>query len=974
MDTKRIICWSLFLVGLSYQLALAQKQGKSPCASQKITLSQRIANPQQIGGLVFEQNLQKKINQKQIENSLARTEAEIYQIPVIVHIVHNGERLGKGANISAAQVYSQIEVLNEDFNRKNLDSLNTPLAYQSIAVSAKIEFVLATVSPDGKILREAGIERINSEQSDWDLFAFKEEILPKSSWNPDLYFNLWTADLNGSTFGLAQFPSLSGLEGLENKENRAETDGVIIRYRNFGSIQKVNTKQLEIGQPYNLGRTTTHEVAHFLGLLHTWGDGDCDLDDFCEDTPRCEGEFYANSLNCAAPTQCQEPRMIQNYMDYSDDACMNLFTQNQVDRMRTVLENSPRRKELLSSTTAQAVQRGVLADFQVNKTQLCKGETLAFTNTSLAFGETQITEYQWIFEGGDPNLVNNSSPLVNYSQAGKYAVTLIATDKNNNLSDTLFLENYIHVVEQTEIISSIFKNFEDSELQSEGWTSLGTAWNIAEVGALGESQKSVSVHNFTNNLADQDIWLISPTIQLLEQKEYLEISFDVAYGLKNGFSDSLALFYTTDCGGTQTLFWQEGGASLATAQTEEHFIPNVQEWKTHRTFIKLNQIQGNQLKIIFANLGDGGNDIFIDNIAIKEAILKAPVADFEADKTLLLTGESVQFSNKSQNNPISYNWRFKGAEILNSTEENPKLSYSVSGTYDVFLTADNVAGNDFAVKRNYIKVIEGAFLDNVKGAERSIEFDDAGFVSGHNQKRDLAKAEYFSDFGRYDSIHGLDIAFGEVIEVDLNSDFKVVVWAADGANNSPNTILTSQKVAFSKAKNAFEKREKLRVRFDKPIGTPTKFFIGLELAYQNQNKFSLYTANTPNGGNTAWEKTVSNQWQAYSKPSAEGGRGLNLTHTLFPILSPEFPINTQQIPTKDRIRLYPNPSQGLVNLDLNSIRIFNYSVHNAVGQTIKTQLIKEDKFIDLRNLKAGLYIIKFETSRGSLTKKLVLIK
>lgn len=975
MNTKHLIYWSLLItLGLPLQFALAQKQSKSLCASEKINFSHRIANPQQLGGEIFERILQGKIKEKQERNSFARTEEDVYEIPVIVHVVHNGEKIGKGANISAAQVYSQIAVLNEDFNRKNPDSLNTPLNYINIAASANIKFVLASISADGKPLRELGIERVNSEQSDWDLLTFKEEILPKTSWNPNLYFNLWTADLNGSTFGLAQFPTLSGLEGLDSKDNEAQTDGVIIRYRNFGSIEKVQTPQLEIGKPYNLGRTTTHEVAHFFGLLHTWGDGACELDDFCEDTPLCEGEFYASSVNCAAPLQCDELRMIENFMDYSDDACMNLFTQQQVDRMRTVLENSPRRKELRTSMAAQAIQNGILVNFEVNKTQTCQGETLAFKNTSLAFGNSQIINYQWIFEGGNPERVNNSSPLVNYSQAGDYSVTLIILGKDSSEIDTLFLENYIHIIEQNEVQSFVFKNFEDAQIESGAWTSVGNTWKIAEVGALGESQNSISVQNFDDKLGDKDVLLISPKIQLLRQREYLEISFDIAYGFRNNFQDSLALFYSTDCGGTQTLFWKQGGVSLATAQTENPFIPNTQEWKKQRAYININQLEGNEVKIIFSNLGDGGNAIFIDNISIQEADLVVPIADFDVDKTLLLTGESAQFINKSKNNPISYDWKFKGAEIIDSSEENPKLTYSEAGTYDVFLTADNSAGSDFEIKRNYIKVIEGTFLDNVKKATLFIDFDEAGFVSGNNQRGDIAKAEYFSDFGVYDSIQGVDIAFGEVLGFDTSSSLNVVVWAANGINRSPNTVLISQKVPFSRIKNAFENKGKLRVRFDKAIPAPTKFFMGVELDYTAQNSIAIYTANTPEGGNTAWEKTANNQWQAYSKPEEEQGRALNYTHAIFPILSPESPRNIQQIPINERIILYPNPNTGLVKLDLKATRIFNYSVYNMLGQNVKKGLLRNAISIDLSHLKKGLYLLKFETNRGTITKRLVIIE
>ena len=95
--------------------------------------------------------------------------------------------------------------------------------------------------------------------------------------------------------------------------------------------------------PFNLGRITTHEVGHWLGLRHIWGDGDCLADDYCNDTPPAE----APNNTCAKNVSCNSPDMIENYMDYTTDECMNIFTQDQKIRMHTVLRNSPRRKELV---------------------------------------------------------------------------------------------------------------------------------------------------------------------------------------------------------------------------------------------------------------------------------------------------------------------------------------------------------------------------------------------------------------------------------------------------------------------------------------------------------------------------------------------------------------------------------------------------------------------------------------------------
>ena len=135
---------------------------------------------------------------------------------------------------------------------------------------------------------------------------------------------------------------MSGLDGLDANEGGALTDGIVVGYKYFGSSEKGDFPVLFA--PFDLGRTTTHEVGHWLGLRHIWGDGDCSADDFCADTPTA---FEANNGCPFDNISCGSLDMIENYMDYTDDACMNVFTNDQTERMRIVLENSPRRRELV---------------------------------------------------------------------------------------------------------------------------------------------------------------------------------------------------------------------------------------------------------------------------------------------------------------------------------------------------------------------------------------------------------------------------------------------------------------------------------------------------------------------------------------------------------------------------------------------------------------------------------------------------
>ena len=271
---------------------------------------------------------------------------KVKRIPVVVHVIHNGEPVGTGANISYAQVVSQIEVLNEDFRRKagtNGDNDNP------VGVDCEIEFYLAEKDPDGNTLAEPGIHRYDGGRESWPkgpiLNPIDNVIKPVTIWPPEEYFNIWTVNFGGflsrDLLGYAQFPSESGLPGLEDDGGSELTDGIVIGHEYFGSSEKGNFPDLYA--PFDLGRTTTHEVGHWLGLRHIWGDGDCSVDDYCNDTPTADAPNYG----CSPNSSCGSMDMIENYMDYTDDPCMNVFTQDQKERMLTVLRESPRRKELV---------------------------------------------------------------------------------------------------------------------------------------------------------------------------------------------------------------------------------------------------------------------------------------------------------------------------------------------------------------------------------------------------------------------------------------------------------------------------------------------------------------------------------------------------------------------------------------------------------------------------------------------------
>lgn len=232
-------------------------------------------------------------------------------IPVVVHVVYNGNT----ENISEAQILSQIQVLNDDFRRLNSDANGV----WSQAADSEIEFCMATVDPNGNATN--GIIRKSTTRTS---FGTNDSVKSSSTggsnpWPASDYLNIWVCDIGGGILGYAQFPG-----------GPASTDGVVCDYRYYGTIGTATA-------PFNLGRTMTHEVGHYLNLRHIWGDGNCNADDFVSDTPNSDGANYG----CATGSvSCNSTDMVQNYMDYSDDGCMNLFTAGQKARMKAALAGS----------------------------------------------------------------------------------------------------------------------------------------------------------------------------------------------------------------------------------------------------------------------------------------------------------------------------------------------------------------------------------------------------------------------------------------------------------------------------------------------------------------------------------------------------------------------------------------------------------------------------------------------------------
>jgi len=328
---------------LLFILISSTSQAQRICGSDSYTSQLIAANPSlQASFDLAEQQILTTLKNKR--NSLQRdtTANEIINIPVVIHVIYKTA----AQNISDAQILSQMEVLNNDFSNNNADGVNRPSAFAGLAADVRIRFCIAQVDPNGK--RTTGIIR---KQTSVETFTADDAMKNSLSggdnaWDAKKYLNIWVCNLGGRSLGYATLPG-----------GPADKDGVVIGSDVFGTVGNVRA-------PFNKGRTATHEVGHWLGVKHVWGDTDCG-DDGVDDTPR------QKSYNFGAPafphvTECSQTAngdMFMNYMDFSDDAVMNMFTIGQKKRMRALFATGNFRNNFLTSFACDStlVQAGPAA-------------------------------------------------------------------------------------------------------------------------------------------------------------------------------------------------------------------------------------------------------------------------------------------------------------------------------------------------------------------------------------------------------------------------------------------------------------------------------------------------------------------------------------------------------------------------------------------------------------------------------------
>ncbi len=552
-----------------------------------------------------EANRQRSASESAIRAAIAKRRSEstasadgVKRIPIVIHVIHNNGL----ENISREQIKSQLRVLNEDFRR----ILGTN--GHGDGFDTKIEFCLARFDPEGR--PSDGIVRVKSPLTQHRMLE-RERLSELSYWDSERYLNMYVVRyINRGVAGYSSFPG-----------GPARKDGIVIRYGYFG-------QRGSLFADYLLGRTATHEAGHWLGLYHTFHNG-------CGDDPCSSGDFVCDTPPSAAPHPGCKPEINtcsndwpidlsdqpQNYMDYSSDRCMNMFTLGQRERMHAVLTSQRRTVWSEENLRACGCDGGSypddlppVADYLAVQRRICAGNSVQF----LSRERNRPKEWQWHFPGGEPEHSSDRNPVVRYDRPGRYSVSLVV--KNDRGDDQRQTLDYIEVTDPPRGKPGPYaQGFETEDnvrqdLRIDNPDS-NTTWRIDSVAAR-QGMYSFVMENWESDVGQRDDFEL-PLLNISQLGANVYLEFDWAYASADTLqTDELSVMISRDCGFSYDTLLLAFDDELATAAARAaYFVPESHDWRSRRLALD-DYRDAEHIRILFRNVTYGGNNLYIDNIHI----------------------------------------------------------------------------------------------------------------------------------------------------------------------------------------------------------------------------------------------------------------------------------------------------------------------------------------------------------------------
>ncbi|CAN5216111.1 hypothetical protein BH09BAC5_BH09BAC5_08690 [soil metagenome] len=575
-----------------------------PCGSDEYNYRMRLQHPEEIQAAQNQLDNEKNFL---IQHGEGRTNAT-YVIPVVFHIIHDyGVE-----NISDAQILNQVAILNRDYAKLNADTINIIPEFLGIASAIDIEFRLATIDPDGNCTN--GIDRISSKKTNNGDDGSKLNPWPRRS-----YLNVWvvkTIGLNGVA-GYAYQPATA------NSVFMAPVDGIIILHDYIGSIGTSTVSH---------SRALTHEIGHYLDLSHPWGNtnspGVACGDDGIPDTPQTKGWNHCPTPATAKICDTAIVENYQNYMEYS--YCSIMFTHDQSLAMHAALNSNVAERSHLSSTvnlvatgtyTVTTASCAPKADFHSNRTMICEGGNMTFTDDSW---NGTVTSRVWSFPGGSPSTSTTATQVVTYNTAGWYPVSL--TVSNANGTDNLTKTGYIIVGNSYgEVTGPIVEGFDNANSLDHGWYVMNYGndpiyWHQTNAGSANGTG-CVVLDNYNNSTGEIDD-LISPQYNL-QYMTGITMTFKVAFASQLQdtayITEKLRVLASTNCGQSWSQISTKKGSTLLSAgMVPGYFIPTNDPllWKTITINIVGTYAQPRTRFKFEWTGGRYGNEFYLDDLNI----------------------------------------------------------------------------------------------------------------------------------------------------------------------------------------------------------------------------------------------------------------------------------------------------------------------------------------------------------------------
>jgi PKD repeat protein len=644
--------------------------------------------------------------------------ATIYKIPAVFHVLHmNGVE-----NITDEQILDALAILNRDYRKQNADTANVHPDFAGMPADIEIEFVLATKAPNGTCFK--GITRtyntISYDGSDGgnqvDAIVAGNDVY-QGQWPGNKYMNVFICGEIGGAAGYTYNPSGFAANNM--------TNGIWVLHDYVGSIGTSSV---------GTSRTLTHEVGHWLNLSHTWGSNNnpgtatsCSGNgDQVQDTPTCIGvsACVLNSNTCSndnAYWGFDIRDNVENYMDYS--YCSKMFTQGQRTRMRTALQstNTGRANLWTTANLAAVGANGVLylckAEFTADKTTICNGDEIAFSddsyNVANSWTWTVTPATGWSYSNGTS--ATSQNPTILFDTPGLYTVQLTASD--GTLSDTEIKNNFIHVL-NTAASLPFWEGFENySSLSNiQEWevfsSSANNAWTIESTTGYSGA-KCAKLMNFGQGASNVDE-LTSSQIDLstVPSTGTVTLSFRYAYRkVLTANYEYLKVFISGDCGADWIQRKTIQGNQLSSLTSTTSWKPTSQtDWVTvHMTNVTSNYFT-DKFRVLFRFEGEGGNNIYIDDINLYNG----------GPSNELVTG-IVEHSS------ISHLEMFP-----NPADDELNVSFDLPNTDDLTISMIDLSGK--VIQKHLVKAKEGKNLVMMNTQELAAGMYQLVIASSNGQK------------------------------------------------------------------------------------------------------------------------------------------------------------------------------------------------------------------------------------------------